>query len=68
MKEISGKELCKILKQNGWELKTIKGSHHVFMKEGRKERISIPVHGNKSLKEGLLSAVLKLADINIENT
>ena len=27
MKEISGKELCKILKQNGWELKTIKGSH-----------------------------------------
>jgi predicted RNA binding protein YcfA (HicA-like mRNA interferase family) len=28
MKDISGKELCKILKQNGWELKTIKGSHH----------------------------------------
>lgn len=34
MKDISGKELCKILKQNGWELKTIKGSHHVYMKEG----------------------------------
>jgi predicted RNA binding protein YcfA (HicA-like mRNA interferase family) len=48
MRAISGKEMCKILEQDGWELKTIKGSHHVYMKEGRKERISVPVHGNKS--------------------
>ena len=27
MKDVSGKELCKILKKHGWELKTIKGSH-----------------------------------------
>jgi len=37
MKDISGKELCKILKQNGWELKTIKSSHHVY-NERRKKR------------------------------
>lgn len=64
MKAISGKELCKILEQHGWKLKTIKGSHHVYMKEARKERISVPVHGNKSLKIGLQSAILKLAGIN----
>ena len=52
MKDVSGEGLCKILKQNCWELKTIKGSHHVYMKEGRKERISIPIHSNKSLKKG----------------
>ena len=66
MKTISGKELCKILKQNGWELKTIKGSHHVYMKEGRKERISIPVHSNKSLKKSLLKTIIKLTNIEIE--
>jgi len=55
MKNVSGKGLCKILKQNGWELKTIKSSHHVYMKEGRKERISIPVHSNKSLKKVIKS-------------
>ena len=32
MKDISGKELYKILKQSGWELKTIKGSHHVYIR------------------------------------
>jgi len=66
MKTISDKELCKILKQNGWKLKTIKGSHHVYMKEGRKERISIPVHSNKSLKKGLLKTIIKLTNIEIE--
>lgn len=65
MKAISGKELCKLLEKQGWELKAIKGSHHVYMKEGRKARISVPVHGNKSLKIGLLRALLKVAEISL---
>ena len=63
MKALSGKEVCKILEKNGWELKTIKGSHHVYMKAGQIERISVPVHANKSLKMGLLQSILKTAGI-----
>ncbi len=63
MKTVSGKELCKILEKKGWQLKAIHGSHHVYMKEGRKERITIPVHGNKDLKLGLLKAIMKIAFI-----
>ncbi len=63
MKSISGKELCKILEKKGWQLKKIHGSHHVYMKAGRKERISIPVHGNKDLKIGLLRSIMKIAEI-----
>jgi predicted RNA binding protein YcfA (HicA-like mRNA interferase family) len=64
MRSISGKELCSILEQNGWRLKKIHGSHHVYMKLGRGERISIPVHGNKDLKTGLLRAILKITEIS----
>jgi len=64
MKEVSGKELCKIFEKHGWEIKRIKGSHHIYMKEGRKERISIPVHAKKSLKKGLLKAIIKLTEID----
>ncbi len=64
MKAVSGKELCRILEKKGWELRTIHGSHHVYMKTGRKERISVPVHGNKDLKQGLLNAILKIAEIS----
>ena len=66
MKSISGKVFCKILEKNGWELKVIKGSHHVYMKEGRNERLSVPVHKTKDLKKGLLNALLKLAGISLE--
>lgn len=63
MKSISGKHLCKILGKRGWELKNIRGSHHVYMKQGKRERISVPVHGNKDLKIGMLKAIMKLAEI-----
>jgi predicted RNA binding protein YcfA (HicA-like mRNA interferase family) len=34
------------------------------MKAGRKERISVPVHGNKDLKLGMLKAIMKIAEID----
>ena len=64
MKQISGKEFASMLEENGWELKRIKGSHHVYTKPGNPARISIPIHGNKSLKMGLLKHLLKIAEID----
>ena len=63
MKQVSGKDFAKLLSQKGWELKKIHGSHHVYTKAGRKERISLPIHGNKPLKIGLLKHLMKIADI-----
>ena len=63
MKSISGKDLCRILEKKGWLLKKIHGSHHVYMKSGRTERISVPVHANKDLKAGMLKAIMKIAEI-----
>ena len=63
MKQVSGKDFAKMLSQKGWELKRIHGSHHVYTKTGRKERISLPIHGDKPLKIGLLKHLMKIADI-----
>ena len=46
MKEVSGRELVRLLEKDGWMLARIRGSHHVYTKEGRIERISVPIHGN----------------------
>ncbi len=64
MKQVSGKDFAKLLSQKGWELKRIHGSHHVYTKADRKERISLPIHGNKPLKTGLLKHLMKIADIS----
>lgn len=64
MKSVSGKEFVKILEKNGWKLKRVRGSHHVYVKEGNSARISVPIHGNKPLKIGLLRHFMKIANIH----
>lgn len=63
MKSISGKKFAKILEYRGWRLMRIQGSHHIYAKEESIVRISVPIHGNKSLKLGLLKHFLKLAQL-----
>ena len=63
MKQVSGKELAKIIAIRGWVLRRISGSHHIFFNEGKKERIVIPVHANKPLKTGLLRSLMKVAEL-----
>lgn len=66
MKSVSGKQLCRLLEAKGWGLARVTGSHHIYVKDGTNYRISVPVHGNKDLKTGLLRAAMKIAEINEE--
>ena len=45
---MNAKQIMDILKDNGWELARISGSHHIFTKDGRRN-VPVPVHGNKDL-------------------
>jgi predicted RNA binding protein YcfA (HicA-like mRNA interferase family) len=64
LKQVSGRELASAIQGKGWTLARVKGSHHIFTKEGRRERIVIPVHGNRPLKIGLLRAQMKIAELS----
>ena len=63
MKQVSGKDLARLVRRKGWSLARVHGSHHVFVMPGRRERIVIPVHGNRPLKIGLLRGLMKIADL-----
>jgi len=67
LKAISGKEFARILEKKGWKLIRVKGSHHIYMKEGNPARISVPIHGNKPLKKGLLRYFMKITRIKEED-
>ena len=64
MKTITGKKFCKILEQHGWELERIKGSHHIYSHEDYDAILTVPVHGNRDLKKGILKRLLKDASID----
>lgn len=62
MKHVSGKEMCRILRRNGWTRTRIRGSHHHYEKAGRSPVI-VPVHGNKTLKTGTQHEIMKNAGL-----
>ena len=64
MKSLSGKELAKVLEKHGWKLLRVQSSHHIYGKQGSNVRLSVPVHGNQTLKIGLLKHLMKLADLS----
>jgi len=54
---MTGKEMVRLFKSEGWELDRVEGSHHV-MEKGTLTA-SIPVHQGKDLKKGTQQALLK---------
>jgi len=60
---LTGKQACRMLKDAGWQLKRIKGSHHIYKKPGEMRLITVPVHAGESLKPGLLNRILKDAGL-----
>jgi predicted RNA binding protein YcfA (HicA-like mRNA interferase family) len=63
MKSVSGKEFSKVLERNGWTLLRVQGSHYIYGKAGSEIRLSVPIHGNKPLKIGLLKHLMKAAGL-----
>ncbi len=59
---MSGKQVAKLLEGRGWTLLRVQGSHHIYGKRGSVVRISVPIHGNRPLKKGLLAHLLKMAE------
>jgi predicted RNA binding protein YcfA (HicA-like mRNA interferase family) len=64
VRQLSGKELARIVERNGWKLLQIHSSHYIYGKPGSIVRLSIPVHENRPLKRGLLAHLMKLAELN----
>ena len=56
---VSGREFCRLLKKNGWHLKRIRGSHHLYAKDGRERMVVVPVHANKPMHKSMLSRLEK---------
>jgi len=61
-KAYSSHEIIKILKDAGFVLDRIKGSHHIFLHPQNKKRAVVP-HPKKDLPHGTASTILKQAGI-----
>lgn len=55
-------ELIRILREDGWEEKTQKGSHLQLVHPTKTGKVTVPVH-NGDIPKGTLNAILKQAGL-----
>jgi predicted RNA binding protein YcfA (HicA-like mRNA interferase family) len=63
---LSAKFLIKVLINNGFVLKRVKGSHQIYHNCETNKTIIVPLHGNKDLPKGTFYTILKQAGLNKE--
>lgn len=56
---MTGKQLVKKMRKDGWVVMRIEGSHYIMRKDGKS--IPVPVHANTDLRPGTLNSILKEA-------
>jgi predicted RNA binding protein YcfA (HicA-like mRNA interferase family) len=64
--QLSGKQVIRALNNAGFTVVRTSGSHHVMRKEGNRNHVTVPVHGNKPIKVGTLRAIIKSAGMTVD--
>ena len=60
---MTAKDFIKVIKKLGFELNRQKGSHAIY-KDNQGNRVVVPIHSGKDLKQGTLLGMIK--DIGID--
>ena len=64
LKVLSGKEVCKIFEQNGFQQIRQKGSHIVMQKKTGETTITVPVPNHKEIKIGTLQSIIRQSQLS----
>ena len=63
LRVLSGRKLCKILAQHGFEKVRQKGSHIIMQKQQGNTTITIPVPDHDELKTGTLLGIIRQSEL-----
>ncbi len=61
---MTGNEILKVLKKNGFKVIRINGSHYIM--EKGKIRFPVPVHGKKDVKIGTLKNIERVSGVKLK--
>jgi predicted RNA binding protein YcfA (HicA-like mRNA interferase family) len=60
---LSGKDVCKILAQQGFQEARQKGSHIIMQKKIGRSTITVPIPDHEELRTGTLLGIIRQADL-----
>jgi predicted RNA binding protein YcfA (HicA-like mRNA interferase family) len=59
LRVLSGREVCKILAQHGYEEIRQRGSHIIMQKKIEESTITIPIPNHKEIRPGTLMSIIR---------
>lgn len=63
---MTAREIVRVLKRHGFEQVRQSGSH-LILRHAAGRRVTVPIHKGKDLGRGLLSRIMKDADLTVED-
>ncbi len=63
---ITGQQAVKAFSKLGFSVARIRVGHHIMKKEGHRYVLSVPVHAGKTLSQGTLQSLIRVAEITEE--
>lgn len=63
---ITGSDAIKAFSRAGFSLERIASSHHILKKSQHPFLLTVPVHGNKTLKAGLLRSLIRASGLTVD--
>lgn len=64
MRGVTGKDIIARLKEHGWRLDRVRGSHHIMIKDGK--AVPVPVHGTRDVGAGVLAAIARQSGVKLK--
>lgn len=64
MKTLSGREVCVILRQHGFEQVRQRGSHIIMQKQVLGSTVTVPVPDHKELRVGTLMSIIRQSGLD----
>ena len=59
LRNMSGREVCRILSQHGYEEIRQRGSHIIMQKKNEGSTITVPVPNHKEIRTGTLMSIIR---------
>ncbi|MBW7926880.1 MAG: type II toxin-antitoxin system HicA family toxin [Fimbriimonadaceae bacterium] len=59
LRRLSGKEVCKILRQNGFSEVRTSGSHVIIQLRSAETTVTVPVPNHSEIKQGTLASIVR---------
>lgn len=64
LRVLSGRDVCRILEQHGFEIARQRGSHIVMQRRTDLGTITVPIHDHPELRAGTLQSIIRQSGVS----